>query len=978
MRYVFGEWTLDTQCYELRRAGRVRPLRRKAFQVLACLLAHADQVVAKQELCEAVWPQQFISDTTLESTIKAVRQALGDTGRAQRLIRTVYGQGYRWVAPVTTADPAPLALARAPTLQPGSAPPGRWARAAPVVGREAELAQLSRWWARAQDGERHLVVVTGEPGMGKTALLDAWLARLAGAAPLWLGHGQCSEAYGLEEPYQPLLEALGRLGQSPQGPRLVAVLRHYAPSWLAQLPALLPPAEWAALQRTVGPAAPRRMRRELTDALEAFTAECPLVLVLEDLHWSDGATLAWLASVARRPDRARLLLLGTYRPGDALVQGHPVRAVLTELQQHGQCAELALDGLSEDAITAYLGQRCGGIRCATDLARVLHRRTHGNPLFLCAVVDELLRQQVLGPAPAGWILQGGLATVATLVPATLRALIEQQLAQCSPEVQTLLAAASVAGLEFAAAAVAAGLERAEDAIEAQCATLAHQGQFLEARGHATWPDGTVTAWYGFRHALYRDVVVQRVPAGRRTRWHARIGTRLAHGFGEGAGAMAAAVAWHCVQGRLWSQAVPYLRQAGHQAAGRGGYQDAVACYEQALHALQQLPETRAVRVQALELRLDLRHALVPLDAPRRILDHLRHAEVLAELLGDQRRLGAIAGYQVFCWRDLGEPEASLAAAQRALTIATARGDVRQQVAANLYLGDVYLATWSDYQRAAEVFRRTLELLHGTPPARPGPAFLPAVTARAYLAMGLAELGAFAEGHTHGADALRLAEVVGHPYSLVQACAAVGSLALRQGALAQALAALERGRALSEALEIPLLTRLCTARLGAAYALAGRLGEALPLLERARAQVMAVRRHPLAPLLTVRLGEGYVCAGRVAEARCLGQQALEAAHGQQQPGYQAYALRLLGESAARHVPLHGEQAATYYKQAIALAEALGMRPLQAHCHRGLGMLYAAIGQREQARTALSTAIEMYRAMEMTFWLPQTEAALAQVG
>jgi predicted ATPase len=234
--------------------------------------------------------------------------------------------------------------------------------------------------------------------MGKTALLDTWLTRLAGEASLWVGHGQCSEAYGLEEPYQPVLEALGRLGQSPQGPRLVAVLRHYAPSWLAQLPALLPPAEWAALQQTVGPAAPRRMVRELIDALDAFTAACPLVLILEDLHWSDRATLAWLAAVARRPDPARLLLLGTYRPGEALVQGHPVRAVLTELQQHGQCAELALDGLSEDAIRAYLGQRCGSTPDAPALARMLHRRTQGNPLFLTAVVDELLRQQGLCPA----------------------------------------------------------------------------------------------------------------------------------------------------------------------------------------------------------------------------------------------------------------------------------------------------------------------------------------------------------------------------------------------------------------------------------------------------------------------------------------------------------------------------------------------------------------------------------------------------
>jgi DNA-binding winged helix-turn-helix (wHTH) protein/tetratricopeptide (TPR) repeat protein len=977
MRYIFDEWSLDTLRHELYRAGHAHRLRRKAFQVLAYLLAHADRVVSKAELCAQVWSQRFISDTTLESTIKAIRQALGDSGRDQRLIQTVYGQGYRFVAAVTTADPAPLAPAKAPTPPHGREPREPPARRAPVVGRAAELAQLSRWWERAQGGARQLVFVTGEPGIGKTTLLDTWLAGLADESSPWIGHGQCIDAYGAGEPYQPVLEALGRLCRSPQGPRLVAVLRQYAPSWLAQLPALLPPAAWAALQGTVGPAAPQRMRRELTDALDAFTAECPLVLVLEDLHWSDRATLAWLAYVARRPDPARLLLLGTYRPGDAMGHDHPVWAVVTELLQHGQCVELALDGLSESAITAYLDARCGGTPFAPALARVLHRRTHGNPLFLSAVVDELIRQQVLHHAPTEWILRGELATVSTLVPATLRPLIEHQLARCSPKAQLVLEAASVAGLEFPAAAVAAGLARAEDDMEAQCATLAHHGQFLEARGSTTWPDGTVTACYGFRHALYRDVVYQRVPAGRRTRWHARMGTRLAQGFGEGAGTMAAAVARHCVQGRLWSLAVPYLRQAGQQAAGRGAYRDAVAFYEQALQALQQLPETRAVQAQALELHLDLRHALWPLHAPRRILEHLRQAEVLAETLGDQRRLGDIAGYRVLCWRDLGEPDASLASAQRALAIATARRDVRQQVAANIYLGDVYLTTLSDYPRAAAVFRRNLALLQATPPERPGPAFLPAVTSRAYLAMCLAELGAFPEGHTHGAEAVRLAEAVGHPYSLAQACAAMGYLFVRQGALSQALPALERGRALSEALEFPLLTRLCTARLGVAYTLAGRLDEALPLLERAHEETLAVRRHPVYPLLTVRLAEAYVRAGREAEAQRLGQQALEAAQRQQQQGYQAYALRLLGESTARHEPLPGKRAESFYRQALTLAEALGMRPLQAHCHHGLGTLYAKTGQWEQARRALSTAIHLYRAMEMTFWLPAAEAALAQV-
>ena len=209
----------------------------------------------------------------------------------------------------------------------------------------------------------------------------------------------------------------------------MAVLRQYAPSWLVQLPALLPPAEWEALQRTVGPAAPPRMLRELTDALDAFTTEYPLVLVLEDLHWSDRATLAWLAYVARRPDPARLLLLGTYRPVEAMVHDHPLRAVLTELRQHGQCVELALDYLSEAEVTAYLAQRFGSTRLAAELARVLHQRTGGNPLFLIAVVDELVRQQVVTEGPDGWDVRAGVDTITAIIPAHLRALIEHQLAQ---------------------------------------------------------------------------------------------------------------------------------------------------------------------------------------------------------------------------------------------------------------------------------------------------------------------------------------------------------------------------------------------------------------------------------------------------------------------------------------------------------------------------------------------------------------------
>ena len=974
--FVFGPFRLDVRDERLWRGHDVIPLRHKTLAVLHALVARSGHLLTKEALFAGVWPGTVVSETVLTVAIRELRRVLGDQARCPQFIETVHGRGYRFIAPVTVEEPSPERSQAARTLH--LLQSTAHGRPALFVGRENELAQLHQWWAQARQGRRQVGVIAGEPGIGKTTLVNTFVAQVTAAEACWVGHGQCIELYGAGEPYLPLLEALGRLCRGPEGARLVAVLRQYAPSWLVQLPALLPPAEWEALQRTMGPAAQPRMLRELTDALDVFTTECPMVLVVEDLHWSDRATLEWLAYVARRPDPARLLLLGTYRPVDAMVHTKPLRAVLTELLQHGQCVELALHYLSEAAVTAYLAQRFGGTRLVAELARVLHQRTRGNPLFLIAVVDELVRQQVVTEGPAGWDMRAGMDTITAIIPAHIRTLIELQLAHCSPEDQTLLAAASVAGVEFAAAAVAAGIERADEEIEARCTALVHQGQFLQAHGQATWPDGTVTSCYGFRHALYQEVLYQQVPAGRQTRWHARIGTRLAQGFGEQAGDMAAAVAMHCVRGHLLLQAVPYLRQAGQQAAQRGVYQEAVAFYEQALHALQQLPDTRAVSEQAIDLRFDLRHALMPLDEPRRILDHLRQAEVLAEALGDQRRLGQIAGYMTFCLRELGDPDGSLASAQRALTIATALGDVSRQVAANLSLGEVYLSALSDYRQAAEVFRRNVEMLHGGLLEHLGTANIPSVTSRASLAMCLAELGAFAEGQAHGEEALRLAAAAEHPYSLAQACAAVGYLYLRQGALPQAIRMLERGRTLSEAVHLPLTTRLCTARLGAAYALSGRVHEALPLLERALEQAVTPRRPLLYPLLAVRLGEGYMLAGRVEEAMPLGQQALKVAQGQEQQGYQAYALRLLGECAAHGHPPEIAQATTYYQHSRALAEELGMRPLQAHCHQGLGTLYAETRQWEQARAELSTAIEMYHAMAMQLWLPQVEATLTQMA
>src|SRR5215831_2188691 len=322
-----------------------------------------------------------------------------------------------------------------------------------------------------RQGQRQIGFIVGEPGIGKTALVDTFVAQMSATEDIWVGHGQCIDHYGAGEPYLPVLEALGRLCRGPQGASLVALLRQYAPSWLVQMPALLSPADREALQRATDGATPKRMLRELTEALDRLTAERPLVLVLEDLHWSDVSTLAWLTYVARRRDPARLLILGTYRPGDAMVRAHPVRTVMTELIQHQQGAALVLDALSAADVAAYLCQRLRVRGLPDALVSALHQRTRGYPLFLVLLVDEMLRQGLLGEDATAWEIATVVETVSATIPESLCLMIEQQFEQLSPAEQQVLEAASVTGLGCTVAAVAAGLDAEESAVDDVCAAL---------------------------------------------------------------------------------------------------------------------------------------------------------------------------------------------------------------------------------------------------------------------------------------------------------------------------------------------------------------------------------------------------------------------------------------------------------------------------------------------------------------------------
>jgi DNA-binding winged helix-turn-helix (wHTH) protein len=367
-------------------------LRPKTFAVLRYFVTHPGRLVPKEELLAAVWPDTVVHEAALNICISQLRRVLGDDPQAPQFIATVHRRGYRFIAALAAAE-LPVTEPDV-TLATGTRPlavPPALVKAPLIVGREREVQILQGWLEQARHGVRQVVFVTGEPGIGKTTLVDAFVASLAADANLWVARGQCLDQRGTGEAYLPVLDALSRLCRRADGAHLVELLGHYAPTWLAQMPSLSARASGTVKPQDLS-ASPKRMLREFADAVEAFTADRLLLLILEDLHWSDHATLDLIAWLARRRERAQLLLLGTFRPVDVIVRAHPLQAVRRDLALHGLCADLHLEGLAEAAVREYLGARFPAGQVPSMLARPLHRRTDGHPLFMVQKVEEWLQQ----------------------------------------------------------------------------------------------------------------------------------------------------------------------------------------------------------------------------------------------------------------------------------------------------------------------------------------------------------------------------------------------------------------------------------------------------------------------------------------------------------------------------------------------------------------------------------------------------------
>jgi class 3 adenylate cyclase/tetratricopeptide (TPR) repeat protein/ABC-type thiamine transport system ATPase subunit len=834
------------------------------------------------------------------------------------------------------------------------------------VGRQQELAALQQALEQAGAGHGQIVAVVGEAGVGKSRLVYEFVH--SHHTPGWSVLESASVSYGKATPYFPVLDLLKRYSHiadhdetrtiraklTGQVLTLDAALQDVIPALLSLLDAL--PDDSPFLQ--LDPA--QRRQRTLAALKRVLLRESqvqPLLLVCEDLHWIDTETQALLDSLVESLPTAQLLLLVNYRP--EYQHGWGSKTYYTQLR---------LDPLPPMSADAFLHALLGDDPNLAPLKQLLIERTEGNPFFLEESVRTLVESGVLQGERGAYHLGQALQTIQ--VPATVQAVLAARIDRLPPEEKGLLQTAAVIGHEVPLPLLQAVADMPEEVLHRSLTHLQATEFLYETR---LFPE----CEYTFKHALTHEVAYSSVLQERRRVLHARIVEALEGLAADRLAEQVDRLAHHALRGEVWDKALVYSRQAGEKAMKRSAYREAMGYFEQALSALSHLPEQRDTLEQAIDLRLALRSALHPSADWGRVLAYLREAEILAAALDDQRRLGQVSVFLSFHFRLMGAYDQAVAAGQRALALAMASDDVVLHALANLHLGQAYQAQ-GDSRRAIDCLKQTLTSLDGARRHEHfGQVILPTVASCAWLAVCHAELGMFAEGSALGEEGLRIAEAMEQPASIMRAYWGVGLLSLRQGDLPRALPRLEQAVSICQDADLPSFFPWLAAALGETYILAGRVADAVPLLTQALEQTTARESIDLQVLCLLPLGEAHVLAGRLEEAHALAEHTFALTRTHQERGNEAYALRLFGEIAVHRIPLEVEQAQTHYRQAQALAEELGMRPLQAHCHRGLGTLYATIGQQEQARAELSAAIELYRAMDMTFWLPQTEAALAQV-
>jgi DNA-binding winged helix-turn-helix (wHTH) protein/predicted ATPase len=911
-QFAFAAFRFDARTGQLWRGEDEMRLTPRAAAVLHMLAERAQNIVTKQELFDGVWGGIAVGDDALTSCIQELRGALGDDARHPQFVETRHRRGYRLMVPATsfadrTGGSVPV-LALAPSR---------------LVGREAQLNELNRGFEQTQSARRQVVFLSGEPGIGKTALADAFLEQLRSTRGVKIAYGQCLDHHGVGEPYLPLIEALTRLAAGQDDVAVKEVLSAQAPSWLAQMPSL-----WTRSDRSLmearGHATRERMMRELTLAIEAIATDKPLVLKLEDIHWSDTSTLDWLAHVARRPERTRLMVLATFRSADPAAAKVSLAGLVTELSVHRQCREIALAPLGLQDVEIYLKVRLGnsnGEAQLREMASLLLERTGGNPLFMTSIVNQLTRQQ--GPAQSpGTIVS---------IPQDVRRFIDRQIDDLNESDRTLLTAASVIRREFASAAVAAALVSDTDEVEAACARLARQGVFIVNAGSTIWPDGTQAELYSFRHDLYRELLYDRLSARRRALSHARVGGRLEAAWKDRLDVIASELAEHFERGNEQIRAIPHHQRAADKALRRSANEQAIGHLRRALGALALITDEgeRASIEVGLRIRLGTAFMATKGFGAPEVAEAYSRATTLCDSLGEHAdTFPALWGQWLFRW-GRSEVEVAWTICERLLALAEKAGDIGFKLQA-------HHASWATafgrgrFAEACAHGEAGLALydakLHQAMASSYGN-HNASTCARYFMAISLAFSGEHERARAMAESALEVARSLNDPFSLGLTFFFSSAVAQVAGDVALAARHAAASRQIATEHDLAMLTAWSTGILGWCVAENGDLDRGIAMLTDAMADLQATQsRHLLCYLIGLSV-ELRMKSGRHAEAMQAAQHGIALAEASGERYYIAELHRLKGELLAcvsdRCDPAAGEA----FRAAIEFAKQQGAKALQ---------------------------------------------------
>jgi DNA-binding SARP family transcriptional activator len=828
------------------------------------------------------------------------------------------------------------------------------------VGRDAELAQLRRAQQLASARHGQIVAIVGEPGVGKSRLVHEFIQSqdLQG----WRILEGDALSYGKATSYMPVIDLLKSFfkvqdraelreirEKVTSGLQALGVLEPTLPALLALLDAPSDDSAWQALS-------PGQRRQQILDAVRRVllrkAREQPLAVILEDLHWIDSETQAVLDTLVDSLASARLLLLVSYRPEYQHTWGSKT-----------SYSQIRLDTLpvasAGELLNALLGDDAG----LAPLKQLLVRR--GNPAFLEETVRTLVETKTLVGERGQYRLTRPVQAIQ--VPPTVQAMLAARIDQLPPDNKRLLQVASVIGSKNVPFTLLHAIaELPEETLRGGLKSL-QSAELLYETG--LYPD----LEYSFKHALTHEVTYGGLLRERRRALHGRIVDAIERLHQDRLGGEVERLAHHAVRGELREKAVHYLLQAGRKAAARSALPDALRWFEQALGALEELPERLATLHQGFEIRLELWLVMIQLGEVRPALERLREAGALADKLDDERQRGRVFATVTNLHSLLGELDEALVTGNRTLEIAERLGDLRLRILGTSYLEQAHYFR-GEYGRAVELATSNLAVL----PAEWiyeyfGANAPPSVNDRCWLVVSLAQLGRFAEAAEHVAEAIRLAEPTQHATTVGLTYRAAGMLHLIKGDWAQARSLSEHGFAVFKTGNVAI--QLPSALAASAWALA-QLGEANEALNQIGLAEQVIARFATTGIVGhlawsyQALGRAALRLGRLDEARRLADRAVE--FSPRHPGFAAYAMHLLGDIATHPERFDADSGMARYREALTLAEPRGMRPVVAHCHLGLGVLYRRIDKRDRASEHFTTARKMYREMDMRFWLEKVQA------